>query len=77
MTDLERGYRPQRARRTHLDDDSSSNEPPRDPLALPSLIIPLNGTIGKKASVDGPPPDGGLQAWLQVLGSFFLFFNSW
>ncbi|PSK55900.1 Riboflavin transporter MCH5 [Elsinoe australis] len=22
-------------------------------------------------------PDGGLQAWLQVLGSFFLFFNHW
>lgn len=22
-------------------------------------------------------PNGGLQAWLQVLGSFFLFFNSW
>jgi hypothetical protein len=25
----------------------------------------------------GPPPDGGFQAWLQVAGSFFLFFNSW
>ncbi|KAH6614359.1 major facilitator superfamily domain-containing protein [Chaetomium sp. MPI-SDFR-AT-0129] len=23
------------------------------------------------------PPDGGLLAWLQVLGSFFLFMNSW
>ena len=23
------------------------------------------------------PPDGGLVAWLQVAGSFFLFFNSW
>ena len=22
-------------------------------------------------------PNGGLRAWLQVLGSFFLFFNSW
>lgn len=22
-------------------------------------------------------PDGGLWAWLQVLGAFFLFFNSW
>jgi hypothetical protein len=22
-------------------------------------------------------PDGGSTAWLQVLGSFFLFFNSW
>ncbi|OAA54526.1 Major facilitator superfamily domain, general substrate transporter [Niveomyces insectorum RCEF 264] len=24
-----------------------------------------------------PPPDGGLLAWLQVLGSWFLFMNSW
>ena len=23
------------------------------------------------------PPDGGLKAWLQVVGAFFLFFNSW
>lgn len=22
-------------------------------------------------------PNGGLDAWLQVVGSFFLFFNSW
>lgn len=25
----------------------------------------------------GPPPDGGFFAWLQVAGSFFLYFNSW
>jgi hypothetical protein len=25
----------------------------------------------------GPPPNGGLTAWLQVLGGFFLFFNTW
>lgn len=25
----------------------------------------------------GPPPDGGFAAWLQVLGAFLLFFNSW
>lgn len=25
----------------------------------------------------GPPPNGGLMAWLQVLAGFFLFFNSW
>lgn len=22
-------------------------------------------------------PDGGLQAWLQVLGGFFIYFNTW
>ena len=25
----------------------------------------------------GPPPNGGLTAWLQVLGAFFLNFNTW
>lgn len=25
----------------------------------------------------GPPPNGGLTAWLHVLGSFMLFFNTW
>lgn len=24
-----------------------------------------------------PPPNGGVMAWLQVAGAFFLFFNSW
>jgi MFS family permease len=24
-----------------------------------------------------PPPDGGLKAWMQVLGAFMLFFNTW
>lgn len=23
------------------------------------------------------PPDGGLTAWLQVLGAFFMYFNTW
>lgn len=27
-------------------------------------------------TVCGAPVNGGLQAWLQVAGSFFLFFNS-
>jgi hypothetical protein len=24
-----------------------------------------------------PPPDGGIVAWSQVVGAFFLFFSSW
>lgn len=27
--------------------------------------------------VDDVKPDGGLEAWLQVVGSFFLYFNTW
>ncbi|MCJ1333130.1 hypothetical protein MMC10_009824 [Thelotrema lepadinum] len=30
-----------------------------------------------KPAGPGPPPNGGLTAWLQVLGSFMLFFNTW
>jgi hypothetical protein len=26
---------------------------------------------------DSGPPNAGIRAWLQVLGSFFLFFNTW
>ena len=25
----------------------------------------------------GPPPNGGIVAWLQVLGAFFIYFNTW
>jgi hypothetical protein len=30
-----------------------------------------------KTGEPGPPPNGGFAAWLQVAGSFFLFFNGW
>jgi hypothetical protein len=39
------------------------------------------GTVVQVPVVDqrggiGPPPNGGVKAWIQVLSSFFLFFNS-
>ncbi|KAI1875978.1 uncharacterized protein JN550_001474 [Neoarthrinium moseri] len=34
-------------------------------------------TVSRGASDAGPPPDGGLLAWLHVAGGFMLFFNSW
>lgn len=35
--------------------------------------------VQEKANTTGydAPPDGGLKAWLQVAGSFFLYFNTW
>jgi hypothetical protein len=77
MADLEKDYHPHDAGRSHLDDDSSSNEQVQDPLGLPPLVVPLDGSAAGKPPTEEPPPNGGLQAWLQVLGSFFLFFNSW
>ncbi|KAJ5370752.1 Major facilitator superfamily domain general substrate transporter [Penicillium cataractarum] len=31
----------------------------------------------KEPATPPPPPNGGLTAWLQVAGAFFLFFNCW
>jgi hypothetical protein len=40
---------------------------------------PTTATVSttEKTSEPGPPPNGGFAAWLQVAGSFFLFFNGW
>ena len=40
---------------------------------------PITATVSttEKTSEPGPPPNGGFTAWLQVTGSFFLFFNGW
>jgi len=40
---------------------------------------PMAATVSTtdKTREAGPPPNGGFAAWLQVAGSFFLFFNGW
>jgi hypothetical protein len=38
---------------------------------------PLETIVSEKEHDPGPPPNGGFRAWLQVAGSFFLFFNCW
>lgn len=49
--------------------DPSNKSEHQEKAALDSPIIPSSG----------PPkaPDGGLQAWLQVLGGFLIYFNTW
>jgi hypothetical protein len=44
-----------------------------------NIELPTTATAStiEKASEPGPPPNGGFAAWLQVTGSFFLFFNGW
>ncbi|WYZ44416.1 hypothetical protein EsH8_VII_000852 [Colletotrichum jinshuiense] len=37
----------------------------------------VTAAVGENADVASCPRDGGRLAWLQVAGSFFLFFNSW
>jgi hypothetical protein len=47
-----------------------------DPEKNGSAVQPATES---KPQAGGPPqvPDGGLQAWLQVLGAYMLFFNTW
>jgi hypothetical protein len=79
MADLEKGDRPHGGSPAHLDDEPSSSrsEQMQDPLDLPSLAPPLEAIQDGKLPAELAPPNGGLCAWLHVLGSFFLFFNSW
>jgi hypothetical protein len=44
-----------------------------------NMELPTTATVSttEKTSEPGPPPNGGFAAWLQVSGSFFLFFNGW
>lgn len=46
-----------------------------DDAAPPDEEIPISNADA--SNEPGPPPNGGFRAWLQVAGSFFLFFNSW
>ncbi|KZL74323.1 hypothetical protein CT0861_00544 [Colletotrichum tofieldiae] len=48
-----------------------SETPPGQPKESATAVV-MEG-----AQVTAYPPDGGRLAWLQVAGSFFLFFNSW
>jgi MFS family permease len=52
----------------------ASQEKPITPQAQPEDEAPANEANN---NVNAPPPNGGLQAWLHVLGSFVLFFNTW
>ena len=53
----------------------SQHSPSIDEPISSDNIPPLQEKSGPAAYET--PPDGGLEAWLQVAGSFFLFFNSW
>lgn len=37
----------------------------------------VNYVTAKSPEPAAGPPNGGVQAWLQVLSAFFMFFNSW
>ena len=51
--------------------DEEKETPPAEAAPEPNAKQPQPGPPG------GPPPNGGLTAWLQVVGSWMLFFNTW
>jgi hypothetical protein len=53
---------------------STSQEKPITPQAQPEDEAPANQA---RNNVNVPPPNGVPGAWLHVLGSFVLFFNTW
>ena len=50
---------------------------PSDTTALAEPSAELEQVQHPVAIAYHEPPNGGLVAWLQILGAFILFFNSW
>ncbi|MCJ1473385.1 hypothetical protein MMC13_002036 [Lambiella insularis] len=53
-----------------------TTSPPQEKSHEPSVEPKTERPAVQTANGPGPPPNGGLAAWLQVLGSFMLFFNT-
>lgn len=45
------------------------------PPSITGIETPEN--VKQREAAVAPPPNGGLTAWLQVLGGTFCFFNTW
>lgn len=41
------------------------------------IETPQNQQLKPSANDTSSIPNGGVKAWLQVLGTFFIFFNTW
>ena len=62
----------------HENEKPHSALPEPEDARLDSQANPENQALAQQfTSSTGPPPNGGLQAWLHVLGAFMLWFNSW
>lgn len=71
-----------------MNHNGSSTHPSQDPVGEKPLDASTPSTPPQEQPVVEEPvkpgaqdqdsiPDGGLQAWLQVLGGFMIFFNTW
>ncbi len=69
-------YRTKTQSKDSLPVDEEKDTPPHDDQPSSDAVDTKNDSPPAPPSNDGPP-NGGLTAWLQVLGSFMLFFNTW
>lgn len=59
-------------------DSERHSASPDGTLDAPAINAPEGESNEKSLAAEAQaPPNGGVKAWSQVLGSFFLFFNSW
>ncbi|KAI3333355.1 MFS general substrate transporter [Ustulina deusta] len=66
-TGVPNGHHADDVQEKNINDPSDSTD---DPSTKDATTTPAPG-------FPPPPPNGGLQAWLHVVGGFMLFFNSW
>ncbi|KAK4545574.1 hypothetical protein LTR36_002924 [Oleoguttula mirabilis] len=57
--------------------DLVSNDGEKDSQPVEAAALAEAKPTGSPGPPGGPVPNGGTQAWLQVLGSWILFFNTW
>ncbi len=62
---------------SHADKEWNSTPNEEDQEETNEAVLELTPSTHAQASDASSIPNGGLRAWLQVLGSFFLLFNSW
>ncbi|KJZ75149.1 hypothetical protein HIM_05343 [Hirsutella minnesotensis 3608] len=58
---------------SHADEKGLGQPPSSMPSSIPST--PVSGALDEKAQPD--PPDGGLEAWLQVVAGHLIVFTTW
>ena len=71
MTDLDAEIQ-----KTGSDSESTSGPPDAEPNSIPVEEKQDNATPIVTPTSFPPPPNGGTLAWLQVLGTFFLWMDT-
>lgn len=79
FTDEKVGEQYEDQQSSKADDVSRDEEAVESVEGINAKSTPLSRVQSRKSEIDptGEPPDGGLNAWLKVLGCFLLYSNIW